>query len=107
MANMKVFTLISAVVVSASAAGIDFQKLIDEAAAKGGGRVVVPRGTWIFVADRLTGPFKPVKKGPVPPAEFKGLDGRLRLTLHQPNKSPDERMKLFELAEENNHLLVK
>ncbi len=191
---------------------------------------LAPRGTWIFVADRPTGPFKPVKKGPVPPAEyqtldgtllvedgkpymvychewtqmgngtieyaplapdfasfleppktlldaesamkdawvvtdgpffyrsekskrlyliwsnmvkghgycvfvrssesgsikgpwskdemlfgkdgghamiFKGLDGRLRITLHQPNKSPNERMKLFELAEENNRLQLR
>ncbi len=38
---------------------------------------------------------------------FKDLDGRLRLTLHQPNKSPDERMKIFELTEENGHLLLR
>ncbi len=192
--------------------------------------LLTPRGTWIFVADRPTGPFKPVKKGPIPPAEFqtldgtllveegkpymvychewiqmgsgtieyaplapdfasfleppkkmldaqsamkdawvvtdgpffyksekdgilymiwsnmlkgkgycvfvrssksgsikgpwskdeilfekdgghgmifKDLDGRLRLTLHQPNQSPNERMKLFELIDENGHLLLR
>jgi len=191
---------------------------------------LVPRGTWIFVAERPTGPFKPVKTGPVPPAEyqtldgtllvedgkpymvychewcqmgngtieyaplapdfasfleppkklldaksamkgagvvtdgpffyrseksgrlymiwsnmvegsgysvlvrssesgrlagpwsgdailygengghgmiFKGVDGRLRLALHQPNKTPDERMRLYELSEEGNRLVLK
>lgn len=38
---------------------------------------LVPRGTWIFSADRPTGPFKPVKLGPVPPAELQTLDGTL------------------------------
>ncbi len=36
-----------------------------------------PRGTWIFVADEPTGPFLPVKKGPLPPAEHMTLDGTL------------------------------
>lgn len=38
---------------------------------------LVPRGTWVFVAESPEGPFKPVKKGPVPPAELQTLDGTL------------------------------
>ena len=38
---------------------------------------LVPRGTWIFSSDRPTGPFMPVKLGPVPPAELQTLDGTL------------------------------
>ncbi len=38
---------------------------------------------------------------------FKGVDGRLRLALHQPNKTPDERMRLYELSEEGNRLVLK
>lgn len=40
---------------------------------------LVPRGTWVFVADSPEGPFKPVKKGPVPPAELQTLDGTLHV----------------------------
>ncbi len=36
-----------------------------------------PRGTWVFAADKPEGPFVPVKKGPVPPADFQTLDGTL------------------------------
>ncbi len=35
---------------------------------------------------------------------FKDLNGKLRLTLHQPNKSPNERMKLFDIADDGNRL---
>lgn len=38
---------------------------------------LVPRGTWVFLADSPEGPFKPVKKGPVPPEELQTLDGTL------------------------------
>lgn len=38
---------------------------------------VVPRGTWVFSSGSPTGPFKPVKKGPVPPQEQQTLDGTL------------------------------
>lgn len=38
---------------------------------------LVPRGTWIFAAEKPTGPFLSVKKGPVPPAEMQTLDGTL------------------------------
>jgi beta-xylosidase len=38
---------------------------------------LVPRGTWVFAADSPEGPFKHVKKGPVPPAELQTLDGTL------------------------------
>jgi hypothetical protein len=30
---------------------------------------------------------------------FKTFDGRLKLTLHQPNKTPYERMKLFDVED--------
>jgi GH43 family beta-xylosidase len=48
------------------------------------GKNLVPRGTWVFVADRPTGPFVPVKKGPVPPADFQTLDGTLYVEDGQP-----------------------
>ena len=35
------------------------------------------RGTWVFSSNKPTGPFKPVKIGPVPPPEFQTLDGTL------------------------------
>ena len=35
------------------------------------------RGTWVFSSSKPTGPFKPVKMGPVPPPEFQTLDGTL------------------------------
>lgn len=38
---------------------------------------------------------------------FKDLKGRLQLTLHQPNESPDERMKLFELVDDGQTLRLK
>ncbi len=42
-----------------------------------GENMLTPRGTWIFVADKPTGPFKPTKMGPVPPADHMTLDGTL------------------------------
>ena len=38
---------------------------------------LAPRGTWGFVADSPTGPFKALKRGPVPPADLMTLDGTL------------------------------
>ena len=38
---------------------------------------------------------------------FKGVDGKLRITFHQPNSSPDERMRLFELDDDGERLSVK
>ena len=38
---------------------------------------------------------------------FRALDGRLMLTLHQPNKTPDERMRLFELEDDGVELRLK
>lgn len=35
---------------------------------------------------------------------FRDLDGKLRLTIHQPNSSPDERMKLFTLEDDGERL---
>ncbi len=37
---------------------------------------------------------------------FTDLKGRLRMTLHRPNKSPDERMKLFGLEDDGEHLRI-
>ena len=37
---------------------------------------------------------------------FTAFDGRLMLTLHQPNTSPDERMKLFEIEDAGDTLRV-
>ncbi len=45
---------------------------------------LAPRGTWGFVADAPTGPFRPLKKGPIPPAELMTLDG----TLYVENGKP-------------------
>lgn len=41
------------------------------------GGTLQPRGVWIFVSDTPTGPFKPVKKGPVTPKDWMCLDGTL------------------------------
>ena len=38
---------------------------------------------------------------------FRTFDGRLMLTLHQPNKTPDERMKLFEIEDAGHSLRIK
>lgn len=38
---------------------------------------LIPRGTWVFVSNSPDGPFKPVRKGPVPPEEWQTLDGTL------------------------------
>lgn len=38
---------------------------------------------------------------------FKALDGRLLLTIHQPNKTPDERMRLFELEDDGQDLRLR
>ena len=35
------------------------------------------RGTWVYRAEKPTGPFELVKKGPVPPQEWMTLDGTL------------------------------
>ena len=40
-------------------------------------KFIDPRGTWVYRADSPTGPFKPVKNGPVPPQEWMTLDGTL------------------------------
>ena len=37
---------------------------------------------------------------------FTDLKGRLRMTLHRPNKSPDERMKLFWLEDDGEKLRI-
>lgn len=37
---------------------------------------------------------------------FRTLENQLRLTLHQPNKSPDERMRLFDLIDDGDELQV-
>ena len=36
-----------------------------------------PRGVWAYRADSPTGPFVPVKNGPVPPQDWMTLDGTL------------------------------
>ena len=38
---------------------------------------------------------------------FKGFDGKTYLIIHQPNNSPDERMKLIEVQEKNDLIYVK
>lgn len=43
-----------------------------------------PRGVWVFKADRPTGPFLPVKAGPVTPREWMCLDGTLWVEDGQP-----------------------
>lgn len=45
---------------------------------------LTPRGTWGFVANSPMGPFKALKKGPVPPANLMTLDG----TLHVEDGKP-------------------
>ncbi len=81
---MKIRIVLSAAtaalsLLAARADGIDFQKLIDAAAAKDGGHGMV----------------------------FKGVDGKLRITFHQPNSSPNERMRIFELDDDGVRLSVK
>lgn len=41
------------------------------------GGTLQPRGVWVFKSDSPTGPFKPVKIGPVTPPEWMCLDGTL------------------------------
>ena len=41
------------------------------------GGTLQPRGTWVFRADKPTGPFLPVKNGSVTPADWMCLDGTL------------------------------
>ena len=38
---------------------------------------------------------------------FKTFDGRLMLTLHQPNNTPNERMALFEVEDAGDTLRIK
>ena len=38
---------------------------------------------------------------------FRAFDGRLMLTLHQPNATPDERMALFEVEDTDATLRIK
>lgn len=45
---------------------------------------LVPRGTWGFVSDLPTGPFKPLKRGPLPPVELMTLDGTLYVEEGKP-----------------------
>jgi len=40
-------------------------------------KFIEPRGTWVYRADKPTGPFEPVKNGPVPPQDWMTLDGTL------------------------------
>ena len=47
-------------------------------------RNLTPRGTWGFVANSPMGPFKALKKGPIPPADLMTLDG----TLHVEDGKP-------------------
>ena len=54
-------------------------KLVD-----GREKFIDPRGTWVYRADKPTGPFKPVKKGPVPPQDWMTLDGTLYIEDGKP-----------------------
>ncbi|MBQ0031654.1 MAG: family 43 glycosylhydrolase [bacterium] len=45
---------------------------------------LVPRGTWGFVSETPLGPFNPLKRGPLPPAELMTLDGTLLVENGQP-----------------------
>ncbi len=45
---------------------------------------LVPRGTWIFAADRPDGPFTPTRPGPVTPEDHQALDGTLFVQDGQP-----------------------
>ena len=45
--------------------------------AEGREKFIEPRGTWVFKSEKPTGPFAPVKNGPVPPQEWMTLDGTL------------------------------
>lgn len=38
---------------------------------------------------------------------FRDLSGKLLLTFHQPNKSPEERMKIVELDDDGETLRLK
>jgi|GEM_PF-4842203 len=38
---------------------------------------------------------------------FRDLKGRLCLTIHQPNSSPDERMKVFVLNDDGERLVLE
>ena len=40
-------------------------------------KFIESRGTWVYRSDAPTGPFKPVKNGPVPPQDWMTLDGTL------------------------------
>ena len=41
------------------------------------GKLVMPRGTWVFRAESPLGPFEPVSDGPATPADWMALDGTL------------------------------
>ena len=47
-------------------------------------KFIEPRGTWVYRADKPTGPFEPVKNGPVPPQDWMTLDGTLYVEDGQP-----------------------
>lgn len=40
-------------------------------------KFLAPRGVWVYKAESPTGPFTPVKNGPVPPRDWMTLDGSL------------------------------
>jgi hypothetical protein len=37
---------------------------------------------------------------------FRSFDGSLRMALHQPNNSPNERLRLFKIVESNGTLKI-
>lgn len=37
---------------------------------------------------------------------FRDLEGRLCLAIHQPNSSPDERMKIFALKDDGERIVI-
>lgn len=47
-------------------------------------KFIEPRGTWVYRAEKPTGPFEPVKNGPVPPQDWMTLDGTLYVEDGQP-----------------------
>lgn len=67
-----------------------------------------PRGTWIFAADTLDGPFLPIRDGSVTPKEWMCLDGTLfvedgkpyMVFCHEWCQVGDGRMMLAELSED-------
>lgn len=47
-------------------------------------KFIEPRGTWVYRSKKPTGPFEPVKNGPVPPQDWMTLDGTLYVEDGQP-----------------------